>query len=75
MIRYARYLDAEVNLDNETDSSRSGNDLIIESNFPAINSFDKELDYETDSSFGTIQGMEDYSYLETETESLLEISA
>jgi hypothetical protein len=68
-MRYARYLDADLNLDNETDSNAGGNDLIIESIFPAINSIDDEFDYETDSSFGTIKGMPDYSYLEIETES------
>jgi hypothetical protein len=74
VMRYARYLDAELNLDNETDSSTGGNSSFIESNFPIIDTIDDDFDYETDSSFGTIQGMEDYSYLEIETESLLKIS-
>jgi hypothetical protein len=71
VMRYARYLDNSVILDSETDSRLSSDDFVTESNFPFVDPIYDEFDCKTDSSLRMIEGMEDYSYLETETESRL----
>lgn len=71
LMRYARYLDTGLIIDNETESSDWDDDFVTESNNQVVDTIHDEFDYETDSSFRTIKGMKDYFELETETESRL----
>jgi hypothetical protein len=58
-MRYARYLDAGLVLDNETDSSQ-GDDFVTESNLTVVDRINDEFEDEINSSSETIAGAQYY---------------
>jgi hypothetical protein len=59
VMRYARYLDAGLVLDNETDSSQ-GDDFVTESNLTVVDRINDEFEDEINSSSETIAGAQYY---------------
>lgn len=56
VMRYARYLDAGLGLDNETDSSQ-GDDFVTESNLTLVDTINDEFEYEINSSLEAINAL------------------
>ncbi|BAY41471.1 hypothetical protein NIES2111_58670 (plasmid) [Nostoc sp. NIES-2111] len=70
-MRYARYLDAGLGLDNETDSIQ-GDDFVTESNLTVIDRINHEFEDEINSSSQTINALNTTDQLENVTESSFE---
>ncbi|GAX36219.1 hypothetical protein [Nodularia sp. NIES-3585] len=68
VMRYARYLDAGLELDNETDSSQ-GDDFVTESNLTVVERINDEFEDEINSSLETINALNTTDQLERVTES------
>ncbi len=73
LIRYARYLDAGLILDNETDSSLRDDNFVTQSFFPIVDTINEEFEHETNSSLDARNAPNTTFQIEVVTESSLKV--
>lgn len=71
LMRYARYLDTGLILDNETESIDWDDDFVTESKLTVLDTISDEFEYETQSSLEAINALNTTDQLEIVTESSL----